>query len=97
MSGGTILKHLNEYGRDDVERIVSGNYYFVLLSFIDLGQLFEIAQGLAYLHSQYVIHGDLRGVVFLLLSFETVYTTYIDDSPTFSSMRIGTFALQILV
>ncbi|KAE9399550.1 kinase-like protein [Gymnopus androsaceus JB14] len=44
MSGGTILKHLNEYGRDDVERI-----------------LFEIAQGLAYLHSQYVIHGDLRG------------------------------------
>ncbi len=25
-------------------------------------QLYEISQGLAYLHSQHIVHGDLRGV-----------------------------------
>ncbi|KAF9269180.1 kinase-like protein [Marasmius fiardii PR-910] len=44
MKNGTILKHLRENGREDVEK-----------------RLFEIAQGLAYLHSQHIIHGDLRG------------------------------------
>ncbi|KAF5345021.1 hypothetical protein D9758_010427 [Tetrapyrgos nigripes] len=44
MRNGTILKHLEEHGKADVDE-----------------RLHEIAQGLAYLHSQNIIHGDLRG------------------------------------
>ncbi|KAJ7141851.1 kinase-like domain-containing protein [Mycena crocata] len=44
MGGGTMLNHLNENGRGNVNKLLS-----------------EVAQGLLYLHSQNVVHGDLRG------------------------------------
>jgi serine/threonine protein kinase len=62
MRHGTILKHLAENGDANVERrvrfVVTGPFLLVLIYFF---KLFEIAQGLAYLHSQEIIHGDLRG------------------------------------
>jgi serine/threonine protein kinase len=38
------------------------DFFFLFFSY----QLFEIAQGLAYLHSQDIIHGDLRGTNILV-------------------------------
>lgn len=32
-------------------------------------KMYEIAVGLQYLHSENIIHGDLRGVLFLVLVF----------------------------
>ncbi|KAJ7266635.1 kinase-like domain-containing protein [Mycena rebaudengoi] len=44
MENGTVLKYLEEHGRQDVDRL-----------------LWEVAQGLEYLHSRNIVHGDLRG------------------------------------
>ncbi|KAJ6579463.1 kinase-like domain-containing protein [Mycena vulgaris] len=44
MRRGTILRHLSDIGRADVNRL-----------------LCQISRGLQYLHSQDVVHGDLRG------------------------------------
>ncbi|KAJ7656694.1 kinase-like domain-containing protein [Mycena rosella] len=51
MEHGTILEYLKSYGRENV----------------DLDQLlFEVAQGLHYLHSHNLVHGDLRGANILI-------------------------------
>ncbi|KAJ6566670.1 kinase-like domain-containing protein [Mycena capillaripes] len=44
MKHGTILKYLNDRGREEMHRLI-----------------LDIAQGLDYLHSVKVVHGDLRG------------------------------------
>ncbi|KAJ7224830.1 kinase-like domain-containing protein, partial [Mycena rebaudengoi] len=49
MENGTVLKYLEEHGRQDVDRL-----------------LWEVAQGLEYLHSRNVVHGDLRGANILI-------------------------------
>ncbi|KAJ7231353.1 kinase-like domain-containing protein [Mycena rebaudengoi] len=49
MENGTVLKYLEEHGRQEVDRL-----------------LWEIAQGLEYLHSRNVVHGDLRGANILI-------------------------------
>ncbi|KAJ7468565.1 kinase-like domain-containing protein [Mycena latifolia] len=47
MEHGTVLNYLNNHGRGDMYRIDK--------------LLYEIAQGLQYLHSCKIVHGDLRG------------------------------------
>ncbi|KAJ7231357.1 kinase-like domain-containing protein [Mycena rebaudengoi] len=49
MENGTVLKYLEDHGRQDVDRL-----------------LWEVAQGLEYLHSRNVVHGDLRGANILI-------------------------------
>ncbi|KAJ7233204.1 kinase-like domain-containing protein, partial [Mycena rebaudengoi] len=49
MENGTVLRYLNDHGRDNVDRLLS-----------------EIAQGLEYLHSRNIVHGDLRGANILI-------------------------------
>ncbi|KAJ7224829.1 kinase-like domain-containing protein [Mycena rebaudengoi] len=49
MENGTVLKYLEEHGRQDVDRLV-----------------WEVAQGLEYLHSRNIVHGDLRGANILI-------------------------------
>ncbi|KAJ7266662.1 kinase-like domain-containing protein [Mycena rebaudengoi] len=49
MENGTVLKYLEEHGRQDVDRL-----------------LWEVAQGLEYLHSRNIVHGDLRGANILI-------------------------------
>ncbi|KAJ7128247.1 kinase-like domain-containing protein [Mycena filopes] len=50
MKHGTALKYLRDRGRGEVNRL----------------QLLEIAQGLEYLHSMNIVHGDLRGTNILI-------------------------------
>jgi serine/threonine protein kinase len=74
MQHGTILKHLAENGNINVQWRVCFYFFSLgspfLLALISSSsfsyQLFEIAQGLAYLHSQDIIHGDLRGTNILV-------------------------------
>ncbi|KAJ7147345.1 kinase-like domain-containing protein [Mycena filopes] len=47
MEHGTIMNYLNQHGHANVDKLASF--------------LYEIAQGLQYLHSQNIVHGDLRG------------------------------------
>ncbi|KAJ7623223.1 kinase-like domain-containing protein [Roridomyces roridus] len=61
MRHGTILKHLEENGNANLERRVCVLIFLYLNQIHMILQLFEIAQGLAYLHSQQIVHGDLRG------------------------------------
>ncbi|KAJ6554057.1 kinase-like domain-containing protein [Mycena vulgaris] len=49
MEHGTVLKYLNDYGRANVDKLLS-----------------EIAQGMQYLHSKNIVHGDLRGANILI-------------------------------
>ncbi|KAJ7224784.1 kinase-like domain-containing protein [Mycena rebaudengoi] len=49
MENGTVLKYLEEHGRQDVDRL-----------------LWEAAQGLEYLHSRTIVHGDLRAANILI-------------------------------
>jgi serine/threonine protein kinase len=66
MQRGTILNHITDLGGPltaNVDRYVRffsskyPHYHFEVW-----GQLLEIAQGLQYLHSRNIVHGDLRGV-----------------------------------
>ncbi|KAF8134747.1 kinase-like domain-containing protein, partial [Mycena galopus ATCC 62051] len=49
MENGTVLKHLKDYGKASVDRL-----------------LLETTQGLHYLHSHGMVHGDLRGANILI-------------------------------
>ena len=61
MKHGTVLKYLRDRGRGDVNRLVSTTSFLLVLSSRHVRQLLEIAQGLDYLHSMNIVHGDLRG------------------------------------
>ncbi|KAF7349166.1 Kinase-like protein [Mycena sanguinolenta] len=86
MKHGTVLKYLRDHGREDS----------------DLNRLLlEIAQGLDYLHSMNIVHGDLRGTNILISDDGNVclsdfgLATSIDDADsttagvTSSSNRAG--------
>lgn len=66
MQHGSILKHLGDVGGSNTAK--TRRYVGVHRARKNSAtaqihpQLSEIAQGLEYLHSQNIIHGDLRGV-----------------------------------
>jgi serine/threonine protein kinase len=65
MREGTIIDHLVRNDFVNVEERVSSlplSYVPRSHQVIFLFKLFEVAQGLEYLHSEDVVHGDLRGV-----------------------------------
>lgn len=75
MQHGTILKHITDIGGPlpaNVDRYVRSflNTYPILIHVLE--QLFEIAQGLDYLHSRNIVHGDLRGVSLYTHSFMSI-------------------------
>ncbi|KAJ7577245.1 kinase-like domain-containing protein, partial [Mycena floridula] len=72
MANGTVMDFLEKRPKFNVDKLVSGFY-----------MLYEIAQGIAYLHSQGVVHGDIKGANIL-----------IDDG---WHPRLADFGLTILV
>jgi serine/threonine protein kinase len=61
MEHGTVTNYLKTHGYANVDKLVS----FCACSrrtIYTAIQLYEIAQGLEYLHSRNIVHGDLRGV-----------------------------------
>ncbi|KAJ7224780.1 kinase-like domain-containing protein [Mycena rebaudengoi] len=80
MENGTVLKYLEEHGRQDVDKL-----------------LWEVAQGLEYLHSRNIVHGDLRGANILITQDWSAcltdfgLTTFTDTTAaTTTSHRAGT-------
>ncbi|KAJ6573535.1 kinase-like domain-containing protein [Mycena vulgaris] len=79
MKRGTLLKYLNENGRDDLDKM-----------------LLQVAEGLAYLHSMNVVHGDLRGTNILVSDdwhpclADFGLTTIIDATSTSSAALTST-------
>ena len=61
MPGGDLVGYVNQHPGTDRLRLVSPSLSSTGKVFI-LCQLDDIAQGLHYLHSRNVIHGDLKGV-----------------------------------
>ncbi|KAJ7238886.1 kinase-like domain-containing protein [Mycena rebaudengoi] len=66
MENGTVLKYLEEHGRQDVDRLVCALFMPGIASSQLHLQLWEVAQGLEYLHSRNIVHGDLRGANILI-------------------------------
>ncbi|KAJ7656681.1 kinase-like domain-containing protein [Mycena rosella] len=78
MEHGTILKYLKDYGRANVDRLLS-----------------EVAQGMQYLHSRKIVHGDLRGANILITPEWSAcladfgLTSFSDATATHTSTRAG--------
>ncbi|KAJ7269790.1 kinase-like domain-containing protein, partial [Mycena rebaudengoi] len=66
MEHGTVLKYLNDHGRANVYRLVGSMFYLSKYLIPWYPQLSEIAEGLEYLHSRKIVHGDLRGANILI-------------------------------
>jgi hypothetical protein len=62
MEHGTILKYLQDHGRGNVDKLVRFGLHHNPGRANKISQLHEVAQGLQYLHSRNIVHGDLRGV-----------------------------------
>jgi serine/threonine protein kinase len=69
MEHGTVLEYFDHHGRSNVDRLVRLIPRLFKARHQMCFQLFEIAQGLQYLHSNKIVHGDLRGVRNSLHSF----------------------------
>ena len=69
--------------------VVSNLLYWIATLFVC--QIHEIAEGLAYLHSEGVIHGDLRGVRyrFWFRYSYVAFLTNLSNSPIYWSIQIG--------
>ena len=78
MANETALLYLCGH-RDQANRMVSFRCRFqVLMKFLMMPQLIQIAQALSYLHAHDVVHADLRGVCyrFILPSLPRLTTTH---------------------
>jgi serine/threonine protein kinase len=64
MPNGTITKYLEDNGRQraDLDRFVRVPTFNTLKHTVTLVQISEIVLGIEYLHSEHVVHGDLRAV-----------------------------------
>jgi serine/threonine protein kinase len=61
MGHGTVMDYLKNHGHENVDKLVGSLSRSNRCTDITL-QLYEVAQGLQYLHSRNIVHGDLRGV-----------------------------------
>ncbi|KAK0499826.1 kinase-like domain-containing protein [Armillaria luteobubalina] len=63
MSNGTAPQFLKQNPSANIDKLVG--FYLLSVLFLEVTlsacQLFEIAQGIEYLHSQSVVHGDIKG------------------------------------
>jgi serine/threonine protein kinase len=62
MEHGTVMNYIQDHGHTNVDKLVSFCLIGVTSVSNKLIKLYEIAQGLQYLHSRNIVHGDLRGV-----------------------------------
>ena len=61
MPGGNVLEHLEKNPEADKVQLVGFRAVALILSSCP-SQLHDAAEGLCYLHSRSVIHGNLKGV-----------------------------------
>ncbi|KAF7373453.1 Kinase-like protein [Mycena sanguinolenta] len=66
MKHGTVMNYLQRQGHANVDKLASHFPGPVIYSANITLQLYEIAQGLHYLHSCNIVHGDLRGANILV-------------------------------
>ena len=67
MKNGTLAQW-RKYANPSVTEVEKRVWLSVLLLFVDIHpvrKILEVAQGLEYIHSEGVVHGDLRGVLYL--------------------------------
>lgn len=98
MRHGTILKYLEDYVQImNLDRCVS---FLVLapLPHRDVWhQIFEIAEGIDYLHSRNVVHGDLRGVSQIPSGkLSNIAQSFYFARPIYLSMKSCIFVWQTL-
>lgn len=68
MENGRITEYVNKNQNADRVNLVSGAFCSVTVAFeCQISQLWDVADGLYYLHSRNIIHGDLKGVSHLIL------------------------------
>ncbi|KAJ6518641.1 kinase-like domain-containing protein, partial [Mycena sanguinolenta] len=66
MEHGTVMNYLQRQGHANVDKLANSFLSSFIYSIDIILQLYEIAQGLQYLHSCDIVHGDLRGANILV-------------------------------
>jgi len=61
MPGGDLLEYIKDHPSADRLHLV-GAYCFLRSNADSRSQLLDVAEGLHFLHSRNVVHGDLKGV-----------------------------------
>ena len=68
MENGTLVQWRKKANqpKGKIEQLVNF-FFFGCWWELTLCKIFEVAQGIAYIHSEGVVHGDIRGVFYLKL------------------------------
>jgi serine/threonine protein kinase len=96
MQNGTIIKYLKDKTLQDVRvDLLVRNDSVDFLPWLSSLQILEVAEGVAFLHSHGLVHGDLKGVCIVTILYHTSQPQSF-ASPTYSLMPMVTSVSQTL-